>query len=67
MSRESSRNQAEHAIGSVVEAECPLCKLELRVHDGRAYCSCCGDSHLLGRTCLDVKDANSTASDEYLP
>jgi uncharacterized Zn finger protein (UPF0148 family) len=42
------RSQAERAIASVVEAECPLCKVELRVHDGRACCPCCGDSYKAG-------------------
>src|SRR6266851_2022181 len=37
-------SQAERAIASVVEAECPLCKVEMQVHDGRACCPCCGDS-----------------------
>jgi hypothetical protein len=49
------RNQAERAIASVVEAECPLCKVELRVHDGRACCPCCGDSYTASPHRLDVK------------
>jgi hypothetical protein len=32
------RSQAERAIASVVEAGCPLCKVEVRVHDDRACC-----------------------------
>lgn len=36
---ESLKVQAERAIASVVEAECPLCKVELRVHDDRACLS----------------------------
>ncbi len=32
------RNPAEQAVASVVEAECRLCNVELRVHDGRACC-----------------------------
>lgn len=42
---ESVKVPAERAIASVVEAECPLCKVELRVHDDRACCQCCGDSY----------------------
>lgn len=41
----SLADQAEHAIGLVVEAKCPLCKVELQVHDERACCPCCGDSY----------------------
>jgi hypothetical protein len=44
----SIRLQAERAIASVVEAECPLCHTELRIHDGRACCPCCGDSYRVG-------------------
>jgi uncharacterized Zn finger protein (UPF0148 family) len=43
---DSFSTQAERAIASVIEAECPLCKVELRIHDGRACCPCCGDSYL---------------------
>jgi hypothetical protein len=50
----SLAKQAERAIASVVEAECPLCKVELRIHDGRACCSCCGDSYKAGPGRLDV-------------
>jgi len=39
------RYQAERAIASVVEAGCPLCKVELRIHHERACCSCCGDTY----------------------
>ena len=37
--------QAERAIASVVEAECPLCKVEMRIHYERACCPCCGDGY----------------------
>jgi len=49
------RDQVEEAIGSVVEAECPLCRVELRVHDDRACCSCCGDSYWVSTDRLDVR------------
>jgi hypothetical protein len=39
-------SQVERAIASVVEAECPLCKVELRIHGGRACCPCCGDGYV---------------------
>jgi hypothetical protein len=47
--------QAEQAIGLVVEGACPLCRVELRVHDDRACCSCCGDSYVVATARLDVK------------
>ncbi len=37
------------SVAAVVEAECPLCKVELRVHDERVCCPCCGDSYRAGR------------------
>ncbi len=43
-SPEALSSQAERAIASVAEAECPLCKVELRIHGGCACCPCCGDS-----------------------
>jgi hypothetical protein len=49
------RTQAEHAIASVVETECPLCKVELRVHDGRACCPCWGDSYRAGPSRLEIR------------
>lgn len=49
------RSQAERAIASVIEAECPLCKVELRIHDGRACCPCCGDSYRAGAGRLEVR------------
>jgi hypothetical protein len=48
------RSQAERAIASVIEAECPLCEVELRLHDGRACCSCCGDSYVVSSNRLEV-------------
>jgi hypothetical protein len=30
-------------IGLVVDGACPPCRVELRIHDGRACCPCCGD------------------------
>ncbi len=48
-------SQAERGIASVVEAECPLCKVEMQVHDGRACCPCCGDSYRVGPSRLDMK------------
>jgi hypothetical protein len=49
------QTQAERAIASVVEAECPLCKVELRVHDARACCPCCGDSYKAAENRLEVR------------
>ena len=49
------RTQAEHAIGLVVEAECPLCKVELRVHDDRACCPRCGYSYVAGPNRLEIQ------------
>jgi hypothetical protein len=48
------RGQAERAIASVVEAECPLCRGELRVHDGRACCPCCGDTYRASENRLEI-------------
>jgi hypothetical protein len=50
----SLADQAEHAIRLVVEAECPLCRVELRAHDGRACCTCCGDSYRASQNHLEV-------------
>jgi len=46
---DSLLDQAEQAIGTVVEAACPLCKEELRIHDGRAWLHLCGDTYLVAR------------------
>ncbi len=51
----SLRRQVERAIASSVEAECPLCKVELRVHDGRACCPCCGDTYRAGPSRLEIR------------
>jgi hypothetical protein len=51
----SLREQAELAIASVVEAHCPLCRVELRVHDGRGCCPCCGDSYHATTDRLDMR------------
>ena len=48
---------AERAIASVVEAECPLCKVELRIHDERACWPCCGDSYVVSSNRLAVMRA----------
>jgi hypothetical protein len=54
-SRPTLKEEAERAIASVVEAGCPLCKVELRVHDEGACCPCCGDSYNAGLGRLEVK------------
>lgn len=55
MAKEPLSDQAERAIASVVEAECPLCKVELRIHDDRACCPCCGDSYRAGPHRLEIQ------------
>jgi hypothetical protein len=45
----------ERAIASVIEAACPLCKVELRVHDELACCPCCGDMYKAAENRLEVK------------
>jgi len=47
--------QAEQAIALVVNGACPLCRVELRVHDERACCGCCGDSYRVSTDRLDVR------------
>lgn len=47
--------QAERGIASVIEAECPLCHVELRVHDDRACWPCCGDSYVVSADRLEVR------------
>jgi hypothetical protein len=47
--------QAEKAIGDVVEGYCPLCRVELRPHDGRGCCPCCGDSYVASEGGLEIK------------
>lgn len=39
----------------MIEAECPLCKVELRVHDERACCPFCGESNLVSSRRLEVR------------
>jgi len=38
-------SEAKRVIASVVEAACPLCKVELRIDGERACCPCSGDSY----------------------
>lgn len=45
---------AERAIALVVEAECPLCKVELRIHEERACCPCCGDISVVSSNRLEL-------------
>jgi hypothetical protein len=49
------RREAELAIGAAAEGFCPLCSIELRVHDRRACCPCCGDSYRVGPRRLEVR------------
>jgi len=51
----SLADQAENAIGLVVEGACPLCNVELHVHDERACCPCCGDSYKAETNRLEVQ------------
>ena len=48
-------SQTERAVASVVEAECPLCTVELWIHDGRACCPCCDDSYRAGPQRLEIR------------
>jgi len=52
---ESLSRQAEAAVGDVVEATCPLCRVGLRIHDDRACCPCCGDSYTAAERRLEVR------------
>lgn len=52
------RNEAERARASVVEAECPLCKVELRVDDGRACWPCVAISYKAGLNRLEVSQCS---------
>jgi hypothetical protein len=45
---------AVQAIASVVEAQCPLCDVEMRIYDARACCPCCGDSYRASNSRLEV-------------
>lgn len=49
------RDEAEQAIGSVVEGSCPLCRAELRIHDGFACCVCCGDAYKVETDRMEVR------------
>src|SRR5712692_5948594 len=39
----------------VSEGYCPLCKVRLAIHDGRACCPCCGDSYLTDSNNLEIR------------
>jgi uncharacterized Zn finger protein (UPF0148 family) len=56
-------NDAARAIASVIEAQCPLCKVELAVHDGRACCPCCGDSYVASTDRLEVRRCDKHGRD----
>jgi hypothetical protein len=49
------RHDAERALSLVIESECPLCMVVLRVHDGRACCQCCGDSYAEAANRLEIR------------
>jgi hypothetical protein len=42
------------AIFLVTEAECPVCRVEPKVHGGRACCPCSGDSYLVSSSRLEI-------------
>lgn len=48
------RIQAKRAIAFVIEAGCPLFKVELRIHDERAGCPCSGDAYKASPGRLEV-------------
>jgi hypothetical protein len=52
---ETLKNEAERAIAVLVEGYCPLCKVELRIHDSRGCCPCCGDSYAAGPNRLEIR------------
>jgi len=52
---EPLNSQAERAFGFVAEGACPLCKVELPIHDGRACCPCCGDTYKVSNRRLEVR------------
>jgi hypothetical protein len=56
------RSQADRAIASVVEAECPPCRVELLLHDGHACCPCCRDSYKVPRAAWRSGNAPSIAA-----
>lgn len=51
---ESLSTQAQLAIGVVAEAFCPLCRVRLIVHDGRACCRFCADSYMVSVNPVEV-------------
>jgi len=66
---EPLKDDGERAIASVLEAEYPLCKVELRVHDGRASCLCCGDIYRAATDRLEIKPCveNSRRGEHWEP
>jgi len=52
---ESLTSQAEAAVRDVVEGTCPICRVGLTIHDGRACCPCCGDTYRVGPHRLEVR------------
>jgi hypothetical protein len=52
---ENLHAQAEQALGYVSEGTCPLCKVQLRIHDDRACCPCCGDSYKAATDRLEIR------------
>ena len=54
---------AKHAIASVIEEKCPLCQVELREHDGRAFCSCCGDRYKAQTNRLEIQRCSKHGRD----
>jgi uncharacterized Zn finger protein (UPF0148 family) len=55
---DGASHEAQEAIGLVVEGACPLCKVGLRIHDGRACCPCCGDSYKAATSRLEVRQCS---------
>jgi excisionase family DNA binding protein len=53
--KKSLADDAEQIIGFVAEGACPLCRVELRIHDGRACCPCCGDTYKVADHRLEVR------------
>jgi hypothetical protein len=49
------KHDVERAIASVIEAECPSCKVELGVHDGLACSPFCGDSYTAAPDRLEIR------------
>ena len=59
--------QAERAIASVVEGSCPLCVVELRIHDGRGCCPCCGDGYVASNGRLEMQRCPEHGRDQHEP